>query len=304
MANTFINFFLLYLKKESLVMLLPAHYFFLQFVFVWFRLPYFWFGELVIIFVLIILFLYAEINNSFNTSFSRRHGVSITAESVCKNVILIFFINAAFTWYLRFFNSNLLFDYNWLNYTESIYLGSSVVSDFFRIFIAILFIVSMWYSLSYTKFKKSISYEFYIFLGLLCAFTLLCVDCKNLFLFFLLVEAISFLLIGLVCFSKTKTSFEVALKFFILSGLFTLVGFFGCAIIYGALHTLDYRAIHLISYSLVSGVVTFSDAQLYFLNFGIILVYIAVLFKLGSFPFHTYVADFASESFYPLLFFF
>lgn len=44
--------------------------------------------------------------------------------------------------------------------------------------------------------------------------------------------------------------------------------------------------------------------EIFIFNLGLFLIIISLTFKLGAFPFHVYVADFASESLYPLLFFF
>jgi NADH:ubiquinone oxidoreductase subunit 2 (subunit N) len=168
-----------------------------------------------------------------------------------------------------------------------------------------IFLINILFSLGYTEFKKEIVYEFYLLLGLLCAFCLLIVSCRNLFLFFILVEGVSFLLIGAICFSNTKTSFEVATKFFVLSGFFTLIGLLGALIIYSLIHTLDYRLLNIVSSDLFFKNLEFLNYfELKLLSVGVILIVCSVLFKLGAFPFHVYVADLAGECLYPLLYFF
>lgn len=293
-----------WMRNNFGVWIIPAAYFCVYLIWISFCLPYFWFNEIFTIFFLILLFLYSEFNKYFKFQFSEKNGVDILSDSVRINVMLIFLINFFFIVFLRFGLGANNWNYESLKLSENGYLGSSIAIDSCRIFITFLFVVNLWYASAYTKFKKNLSYEFYLLLGLLCGFTLLCVSCKNFFLLFLLIEGISFMLVGLVCFSNSKTGFEVSLKFFVLSGIFTIIGFLGCSIVYGCIHTLDFRAARLISSALASRELLFSSGHVELLNFGVLLIFISLLFKLGSFPFHSYVADYASESLYPLLFFF
>lgn len=190
-----------------------------------------------------------------------------------------------------------------LNYNS--YFGSSPVTDIMRLSIAFLFIINILFSLSYTYFNKKLSYEFFILLSFAYVFLLMSLICRNIFLLLILIEGISLSLVGCVCLTKTKISYEVALKFFILSAVFTIIGLLGALLILISTHTLDYRNLSFVScFSLLEPMTFFLPVERVILMTGVVLVISALLFKLGVFPFHAYVADFCSASAYPLLFFF
>ena len=267
-----------------------------------YKLPYYDFPELGLLISLIFLLLFAEVGKLKKWSFAYNDSGEFTlAHNVCINIILLFGVCFYLILDIRFFASPLY----WFDRDTSLYFGSSMLTDVVRLSLIALFIINIIYSLSYTQFRKEVSYEFYILLSIAMGFLLLCVICRNLFLLLILIESVSITLVGLLCYIKKANAYEVALKFFIISAILGLIGLLGVLIIFSVCHTLDYRMLSIIScFYLIPGMSSISSAEFYFLNVGVILVISVILFKLGLFPFYMYVADFAAYCVHPLFFFF
>ena len=281
---------------------IPFCYLVIMSLIIEYKLPYYNFTELGLIVSLILLLLFAEISNQKKSLlyFNDKNEFAL-AYNVCINIILLFIV----CFYLIFILKDFASSYHWFDISTNPYFGSSLFTDAARLLIISIFIINIIYSLSYTQYKKEITYDFYILLALAAGFLLLCIICRNLFLLIILIEAISITLVGLLCFSRKANSYEVSLKFFIISAIFGLIGMLGVLIIFTSCHSLDYRILSVLAgFYLIEGFPIFFTIEFYFLAFSSILLVSVLLFKLGLFPFHIYVADFASSSLYPFFFFF
>lgn len=263
---------------------------------------YYRFFELFLFFMLLVLLLAAEVSKYLKNLFAlNKKNQDTLTFNVCVNLILIFFIYIFLVY--RYMDLTLLYKSYPLQHCY--YFGSSPVTDLFRVTIGALFIINIFFSFSYVYFNKKLSYEFYILLAFAYVFLLMCLICRNLFLLLILIEGLSLSLIGCICFARNKFAYEIALKFFILSAIFTVLGIFGTLLILMVAHTLDYRSLSFVScFSLMGPINLFIGVEKIVLLLGVVLVISALLFKLGAFPFHAYVADFAAAAAYPMLFFF
>lgn len=97
-------------------------------------------------------------------------------------------------------------------------------------------------------------------------------------------ELLSLSLYALVAFRRDSTlASEAAMKYFVLGALASGMLLYGMAIIYGVTGSLDI--------AVVRSRVTAQSADNVALVFGLIMVLIAMLFKLGAVPFHMWVPD-------------
>ena len=114
---------------------------------------------------------------------------------------------------------------------------------------------------------------------------LILIGFKDLFMFFLGIEILSIPLYVMAGSNrKSPSSSEAALKYFYLGSFATAIFLFGIALIYGTMgrFELDHIALIIEKY----------HAELPSMFFvGVLFVLIAMLFKVGAFPFHFWVAD-------------
>jgi len=106
----------------------------------------------------------------------------------------------------------------------------------------------------------------------------------DLLLIFLSVELISFCLYVLTCtYKKSFLSIEAGLKYFVLGSIASGFLLFGISIIYsftGTTNLIEFSTLFFFSDNVKNGIF-----------FGIILILFAILFKMGSAPFHFWVPD-------------
>lgn len=108
---------------------------------------------------------------------------------------------------------------------------------------------------------------------------------KDLFMFFLGLEILSIPLYVLAgSKKKSASSSEAALKYFYLGSFATALLLFGIALIYGTVGTFDIEKI-----GFISALFTEQLPSMFFV--GILFTLAAMLFKVGAFPFHFWVAD-------------
>jgi len=108
---------------------------------------------------------------------------------------------------------------------------------------------------------------------------------RDLFMFFLGIEILSIPLYVLAgSKKKSASSSEAALKYFYLGSFATALLLFGIALVYGTIGTFNVERIGFIS-------VLFSDQLPSMFFVGVLFILAAMLFKVGAFPFHFWVAD-------------
>jgi len=108
---------------------------------------------------------------------------------------------------------------------------------------------------------------------------------KDLFMFFLGLEILSIPLYVLAgSKKKSASSSEAALKYFYLGSFATALLLFGIALVYGTVGTFNIEKIGFIS-------MLFTDQLPSMFFVGVLFMLAAMLFKVGAFPFHFWVAD-------------
>lgn len=108
---------------------------------------------------------------------------------------------------------------------------------------------------------------------------------KDLFMFFLGLEILSIPLYVLAgSKKKSASSSEAALKYFYLGSFATALLLFGIALVYGTVGTFNIEKIGFIS-------MLFTDQLPSMFFVGVLFILAAMLFKVGAFPFHFWVAD-------------
>lgn len=108
---------------------------------------------------------------------------------------------------------------------------------------------------------------------------------KDLFMFFLGIEILSIPLYVLAgSKKKSASSSEAALKYFYLGSFATALLLFGIALVYGTVGTFNVEKIGFVS-------VLFTDQLPSMFFVGVLFMLAAMLFKVGAFPFHFWVAD-------------
>lgn len=124
----------------------------------------------------------------------------------------------------------------------------------------------------------------YLILIFLCFFSLIMMIVSNhLFVIFLFLEVLNICLYCLIGLNKNSNKgIEAAFKYFIQSALATIIGFFVISVIYIFTGTLFINELSI----LLNGVSLDPIMQ-----FGICVLISVILFKLGLFPFHSWIPD-------------
>jgi len=142
-------------------------------------------------------------------------------------------------------------------------------------------------SLKFFQFEKFQLFEF----SFLILFSLLgicfLISSNNFFTFYLALELQSFCFYILSAMRRySNLSVEAALKYFILGAFSSSVFLFGSSLIYGALGTLNFSDIQV----LLSSYHSFYETDK-LVVVGSLFILVGFLFKIGSVPFHFWIAD-------------
>ena len=157
----------------------------------------------------------------------------------------------------------------------------SQFSKFFMCF-CLLIITVFWFK-DYMYYHKYIIWEFPIILLLATFFMLLLVSSFNLFSLFISLEGLSLCLYILTAYDfDRRSSAEAALKYFTLGTLSSGFLLLGIALIYGAVGSLDYFELYILTQEL-------NPQPL--LRIGSFLVFFSFIFKLGAWPCHQWIPD-------------
>jgi NADH-quinone oxidoreductase subunit N len=171
--------------------------------------------------------------------------------------------------------------YMYYAFNESIY-GGGFISIISILLIFIVFLVICLYK-SYVRTDVLIGFEYLLFVSFILLGLLLVVKANNYVLLFLGIELQSLSSYVLASYKRNSlNNSEASIKYFILSGLSSSLILFGLACLYGFTGVISFNSLG--QYSLGQDFNNF-----YF--FGIFFLFCGLFFKLGLFPFHSWVPD-------------
>lgn len=158
---------------------------------------------------------------------------------------------------------------------------------FILIVIILLLIIILFFSYFYFLFDKILIIEYSLMLLLALFGIFLVLISNDLFLLYLGIELQSYCFYVLVALKRySNLSIEASLKYFILGSFASGIYLFGVSIIYGMLGSTNfsqiYIAINLFYHLHFLSLATF---------FGIIFIFVGILFKLALVPFHFWLPD-------------
>ena len=148
--------------------------------------------------------------------------------------------------------------------------------------------------LAYSYFKRTKTFLVVEFPA--CAsFSILCLSnmafVHDFFLFFLVMEAVAFVTVLFTILNFSKLSVEGAVKYFIMNSLAAGLFLMGCLMIYSVCMSTNFLVLHeLISLKFSGGASRLVSPNL-ILGLGAAFIVMSVIFKLGGYPFNTYVPD-------------
>jgi NADH-quinone oxidoreductase subunit N len=136
-------------------------------------------------------------------------------------------------------------------------------------------------SLGYVTKEKIVNYEYYLLLALAAVGMIVVISANDLMVLYVGIEIQSlvlYILASIKMFSNFST--EAGLKYFIIGAFSSGLLLLGCSFIYGAIGTTHFTYIMMILNNT-------QDVENYkSLIFGLILVIVSLLFKIGAAPFH------------------
>ncbi len=146
----------------------------------------------------------------------------------------------------------------------------------------LLAFMSFWYSRSYNQNAKIQTAEFYLLTLLSVLGGMILISAHTLLILYLGLELLSLPLYALVAISRRRAEgSEAAMKYFVLGALASGLLLYGMSLLYGMTGSLDLSAI---------ACVTNTPLTSLFLV-GMVLVIVAITFKLGAIPFHLWAPD-------------
>ena len=172
------------------------------------------------------------------------------------------------------------------NFSNQIDFSSQFLSfKVHHLFRFIFFLLGILLYISLYKFVLSERYmnEFSFFLGTIISFLSLISSSQNIFLAFILMEAISFCFYLLISFYKREIlCLEAGLKYYILGTISSIFFFTGLFLIY-------YSSLEINFFNGLTKIVYSNKVTYFFL--GLILIFSSLAFKLGASPFHFWLPE-------------
>lgn len=148
--------------------------------------------------------------------------------------------------------------------------------NFLKLIIASLMLLIFIYA------KNHFNGEYFVLNLLSILGVMVLISSRNFFNFYFGMEMFSMPIYTLIALESRKTSIEAALKYFILSAVFSGILLYGLSLIYGASGSLDFKSI-----------INFIETQHISMLFqvGVVLMIIGIFFKLNLAPFHMWAPD-------------
>ena len=176
-------------------------------------------------------------------------------------------------------------------YIEAFLFSNGLVHNtsfvlFIKTLMYIALIICIVSSLGYVTKEKIVNYEYYLLLALAAVGMIVVISANDLMVLYVGIEIQSlvlYILASIKMFSNFST--EAGLKYFIIGAFSSGLLLLGCSFIYGAIGTTHFTYIMMILNNT-------QDVENYkSLIFGLILVIVSLLFKIGAAPFHMWLPD-------------
>jgi len=143
-------------------------------------------------------------------------------------------------------------------------------------------IICILVSLGYVRKERIINFEYYLLVALASIGMITVISANDLMVFYIGIEIQSlafYVLAGLKMYNNFST--EAAVKYFILGAFSSGLLLLGSSFVYGAIGTTNFSTMMMMLNE------PYEIENLKSLVFGIILIIVSILFKLGAAPFHT-----------------
>lgn len=158
------------------------------------------------------------------------------------------------------------------------------LSDLLKLFICIVNMLVLLYSIAYLKARKLLQGEFFVLAIFSTLGMLIMVSAYHMLTLYLGLELMSLCLYAMVAMHRdSAVATEAAMKYFILGSIASGMLLYGMSIIYGVTGSL---AINEIAQAVATGA---GDETI--LSFGIVFLVIGIGFKFGAVPFHMWLPD-------------
>ena len=160
----------------------------------------------------------------------------------------------------------------------------SYFTIFFKVFILIFSILSIFVSFNYIKNEKITTFEYQILTLIVVLGSLFVISANDFLTLYLSIEIISLSLYILSSYKKySSLSTEASLKYVILGSFSSGLFLFGVSLIYGFTGTINFNDLIILFFT--------NDDIYYAIILGLIFLLSSFLFKLGSVPFHMWIPD-------------
>lgn len=158
------------------------------------------------------------------------------------------------------------------------------LSDLLKIFICIVNMLVLLYSVNYLKARKLMQGEFFVLAVFSTLGMLIMVSAYHMLTLYLGLELMSLCLYAMVAMQRdSAVATEAAMKYFILGSIASGMLLYGMSIIYGVTGSLAINEVAL--------AVANTTGNETILSFGIVFLVIGIGFKFGAVPFHMWLPD-------------
>ena len=224
------------------------------------------------------------------------------------NNLLNFYITTRFNIFTIFFLFNVLLLYIWDMdaiknniYIFNFFFKKNLISNFASIFIIILTLVFITFILFYNKITALINFVYeYIIIALFAVFGfLLLIISNDLLVFYICFEIASLSLYVLISFNvQSSFSINSGIKYYILGAISSALMLLGISFFYGLTGLTNFNDIKTLLFF-----TDYNDIHNVLIIISIIFILLSLLFKIGIFPFHFWIADIYSGISYKTIFF-
>jgi NADH-quinone oxidoreductase subunit N len=168
---------------------------------------------------------------------------------------------------------------------SAVFIGQMLMNTTFILFVKHIMLISLIIcivvSFGYIRKERIHNFEYYLLVALASIGMITVISANDLMVFYIGIEIQSlafYVLAGLKMYNNFST--EAAVKYFILGAFSSGLLLLGSSFIYGAIGTTNFSTIMLMLSE------PYEVVNLKSLIFGIMLVMVSILFKLGAAPFH------------------
>ena len=179
------------------------------------------------------------------------------------------------------------------NLVDLILFNNLFISNYFifycKLFIVILFLLFLFLINNYFYFENLKTFEYILLLNLVIFGLILLVSVNDFLAFYLTLELQSFSLYILATYKQfSNFSTEAGIKYFILGAISSGLLLFGISLIYGLTGILNFNELE---FFLLHNFFNFDLFYIIGLVFAFFLILSGFFFKIGAFPFHSWIVD-------------